>query len=358
MKNILLISQGKIPPYRVPVYNYLNKYLEEQQFVLTVVSEGIQEGNSHAIQFRYEEIHLCFTNLAKLFLTKKFDAAIFWVNHQLYVFPSLFLAKLIKIKVIHWGHRRPMRPIASIKNIVYNFEHWLDDAVILYGGHLRKYIWKRFQSKVFIANNTLNLTMYKFSLLRKEDIMSKYGILTSKNIICMGRFMRRKRIDDLIQAFRILNMEGVGLILAGPDSEGLLKSIEGEHIYKLGPVYGEESLDLLSASDVYCIPGAIGLSIVDAFYCGLPVVTEDVIHGPEIMYLKDGINGFMIPKGDISQLAAKLKILLTDDTLREKFSRAARNEIMTNGHIDRMCEGFRDALRYVQKQECNKLKDI
>jgi glycosyltransferase involved in cell wall biosynthesis len=142
-------------------------------------------------------------------------------------------------------------------------------------------------------------------------------------------------------------MKETGLILVGSDDEGILDNIEGENIFRLGPVYGEESLELLSASDVYCLPGAIGLSIVDAFYCGLPVVTENVVHGPEIMYLKDGVNGFMIPKGNITQLAAKLKMLLTDGALRERFSQAARNEIMTNGHIDRMCEGFRRALEYV-----------
>ena len=100
---------------------------------------------------------------------------------------------------------------------------------------------------------------------------------------------------------------------------------------------------------MYCLPGSIGLSIVDAFYCGLPVVTENVLHGPEIMYLKEGINGFMIPKGDIVQLATKLKLLLTDEALRERFSHAARNEIMTNGHIDRMCEGFKNALQHTRK---------
>jgi glycosyltransferase involved in cell wall biosynthesis len=97
---------------------------------------------------------------------------------------------------------------------------------------------------------------------------------------------------------------------------------------------------------VYCLPGAIGLSIVDAFYCGLPVVTENVVHGPEIMYLKDGVNGFITPVGDIPQLTAMLKMLLTDDVLRRRFSLAAKSEIMTNGHIDRMCEGFRDALNF------------
>jgi glycosyltransferase involved in cell wall biosynthesis len=165
----------------------------------------------------------------------------------------------------------------------------------------------------------------------------------------MGRMQQRKRIDDLFHAFQMLNMEDVGLILAGPDTEGILKNIEGNNVFKVGAVYGDEELDLLCASDVYCLPGAIGLGIVDAFYCRLPVVTENVMHGPEIMYLKNNVNGFIVPEGDINQLAAKLKMLLTDDTLREKFSQAAQMEIITNGHIDRMCEGFVNALQYVCK---------
>ena len=349
MKNILLINKGKIQHYRVPVYNYLSDYLIKYSFILTVVSEGVQEGNPHTIQFRYRKLHLCFTNLTRLFINTKSDAVIFWVDPQLYMFPVVFLAKLLKIKTIHWGHRRPVPPNTFIKSFVYNFEHWIDDAIILYAENLRKYICNRFQPKTFVANNTLNLTTYKPFRLLKEEVKGKYGIFTSKNIICMGRMQRRKRVDDLIQAFHLLNIDEVGLILAGPDSEGILGNIEGGNIFKLGPVYGEEGIDLLSVSDVYCLPGSIGLSIVDALYCGLPVVTENVIHGPEIMYLKDGINGFMIPKGDITQLAAKLKILLTDDPLREKFSQAAKNEILRSGHIDRMCEGFRNALQYVCK---------
>jgi glycosyltransferase involved in cell wall biosynthesis len=347
MKNILLINKENIPHYRVPVYNYLSDYLIKHDFILTVVSEGVQESNPHTIRFRYREIHLCFTNLKRLFVNDRPDAVVFWVGPQLYMFPVLFLAKLLRIKVIHWGHRRPMRSNKFIKNLVYNFEHWIDDAIILYAEHLRKYVFKQFQSKTFVANNTLNLIAYEPFRRLNEDIKSKYGIHTSKNIIFMGRMQQRKRVNDLVQAFRMLNMEETGLILVGPDSEGILKNIEDKKVYKLGAIYGEESLSLLSASDVFCMPGSIGLSIVDAFYCGLPVVTEDVIHGPEIMYLKDGINGFMIPKGNITQLAAKLKMLLTDDALKQRFSQAAKNEIMSTGHIDRLCEGFKNALQYV-----------
>ena len=349
MKNILLINKDKIPHYRVPVYNYLAEYLEKYTFILTVVAEGIQETNLHNIRFHYREIRLSFTTLMRLFINIKPDAVIFWVDPQLYMFPVLLISKILKIRVIHWGHRRPMHPHVFIKKLVYNFEHWIDDAVILYAEQLRKYVFNCFQSKTFIANNTLNLAEYQPLSLSKEDVKRKYGIFTRKNIIHMGRMQRRKFLDHLIQAFRILDIKEAGLILVGPDNEGILKNVEGGNIYKLGPVYGQESLYLLSASDVYCMPGSIGLSIVDAFFCGLPVVTEDVIHGPEIVYLKDGINGFIIPKGDIPLLAAKLRMLLTNDALRERFSRAARNEIMTSGHIDRMCEGFRNALQYVCK---------
>lgn len=343
--------RGEISHYRVPVYNYLSAYLKNNGFLLSVVAKGVQEGNPHPLCFRYRELSLNFRNLRTFLIHARPDALIFWAGPRPYIPPVLLLAKRLKIKIIHWGHRRPMHPYAPLKRMVYNLEHWADDAVILYAEHLREYVWARFQSKTFVANNTLHLTGHARVQAGKEYLKSKYGIPTAKNIICLGRMQRRKRIDYLVQAFRLAGVHDAGLILAGPDSEGMLKNIEGKNIFKLGPVYGKESLDLLSACDVYCMPGAIGLCIVDAFYCGLPVVTENVVHGPEIMYLKNGINGFMVPEGDITQFAARLKTLLTDDALRERFSRAARNEIATNGHIDRLCEGFRGALQYVFNQQ-------
>jgi glycosyltransferase involved in cell wall biosynthesis len=350
MKSVLLVNGGAIPHYRIPIYNYLYDYLKKNNFLLTVASEGVQEDNPNTANYAHRDISLCFKNLKRLFIDTKPDAVIFWVGPHLYMLPVFLLAKKFKIKVIHWGHRRPDPPFVFLKKFFLNIvEHFIDDAVILYAEHLREFIWDCFQSKTFVANNTLNLTTYKSSRLSKEEVKRRYGISTNKNIICMGRMQGRKRIDDLVKAFHMIDMDDVGLILVGPDSEGILNDIEDKNVFRLGPLYGEESLDLLTACDLYCLPGAIGLSIVDAFYCRLPVVTEDVRHGPEIMYLKDGTNGFMVAKGDIMQLAARLKLLLIDDILREKLSLGAKDEIMRNGHIDRMCEGFRNALEYVFK---------
>src|SRR5262249_22881003 len=127
----------------------------------------------------------------------------------------------------------------------------------------------------------------------KHKVLREFGIGTPKNIICMGRFQKRKRVDQLVAAMKLINRPDIGLILVGPDTEGVLGNVEGQNIYKLGPLYDDRRFDLLSAADVYCLPGAVGLSIVDAFYCGLPLVTEEGDESAEIAYLKHGENGFL-----------------------------------------------------------------
>jgi glycosyltransferase involved in cell wall biosynthesis len=352
MKQIFLINKENIPHYRVAVYNYLSEYLKRYQYLLTVISEGVQEENQVIIKFRHIKTHLCFTNMSRLFRSIKPDVVIYWINFKLYKLPLLLFGKCLKIKTIYWGHGRDLQhPNALFKNCLYFIEHLINNAIILYSEKQRKYICKCFHTKTFTANNTLNMTEYGDIRLSKNDVKIKYGISTSKNIIYLGRIQKRKRIEDLIQAFGLLKSEDIGLILAGPDNKGILEDYDEPHLYRIGAVFGEESLDLLSASDVFCMPGAIGLSIVDAFICGLPIVTEAGNHGPEIMYLKDNVNGFVVPKGDIKQLAEKLRILLYDDKLRNRFSHAAKDTIMIDGHIDKLCEGFKNALQYVLNKE-------
>jgi glycosyltransferase involved in cell wall biosynthesis len=165
---------------------------------------------------------------------------------------------------------------------------------------------------------------------------------------------KRKRLDHLAEALVRMNRSDVGLILVGPDPEGVLDKTEGDNIFKLGPIFGDKKFDLLSSADVYCLPGAVGLSIVDAFYCGLPFVTEEGDESAEIMYLKDSVNGFVVPRGDIPVMSQKLLLLLDNDELRIRFSNAAKQEIKENGSMDVFCSGFRDALFYATGQTVRK----
>jgi glycosyltransferase involved in cell wall biosynthesis len=80
------------------------------------------------------------------------------------------------------------------------------------------------------------------------------------------------------------------------------------------------------------------------------LVTEDGDESAEIMYLRSGVNGFVVPRDNIPELAQKLLLLLDNNALRQQFSDAARKEIAENGHIDKLCGGFRDALFYATRQ--------
>jgi len=353
MTKVLLINQEKVPHYRVAVYNRLSEYLKNENFALTVASGGIQDGSTYPVEFDLRAAPLSFLRLAKLMFEIKPDILIFWVGLKfLYLYPILFLAKILGKQTIHWGHGsdllRPKGLGLTLRTFAYNIDFRMASAIILYAEHLKKNVKPQFQNKIFIANNTLAFDYVPNAQFDKANCLSRYKITTAKNIVCCGRMQRRKRIENLVAAFQLLDRRDVGLILAGPDTEGVLRDVRGENIHILGPIYGDGILDLLSACDVFCLPGAVGLSIVDAFYCGLPIVTEEGDESPEIMYLKDGVNGFVVPRNDIQQLKQKLELLLDNDAVRKQFSIAARGEIMTNGHIDKMCQGFADALRFVR----------
>jgi glycosyltransferase involved in cell wall biosynthesis len=348
MIRVLLLYGGQVPHYRVPVFNHLSRYLRERSFALTVTSDGIQPGNPTEVQFDYVQMHLSVGSIARLVWRGNFEVVIMAVTlRYLYLFPVYLVVKgILHRKIIWWGQGRDLaHPDAVLKNAAYTTEHALCDAIVLYAEHLRKYVARRFQHKIFIANNTLALTHPGIPLGGKDKVLHSYNIRTRKNIICMGRFQKRKRIDRLVAAMQLMNRPDIGLILVGPDTEHVLENVGGPNIYKMGPIYDDRRFDLLSAADVYCLPGAVGLSIVDAFHCGIPFVTEEGDESAEIGYLRHGENGFAVPRGDVRELARTLLLLLDDDELRARFSETARQEVSRNASIELLCQGFERALR-------------
>ncbi|MFC2168337.1 glycosyltransferase family 4 protein [Acidobacteriota bacterium] len=353
MTRVLLIHAGIIPHYRIPIYNSLSSYLNRYDYHLIVMSDGIQPDNPDKIEFQYEQKNLSVLKITRFIYKEHIDTIIdFMELKNRYLFPTYFLAKgILRRKMIYWGQGCDLLDANSkIKNLAYAFEQTMCSAIILYAEHLKKYVPKYLHKKIFIANNTLFLKHRNFpSEKTREIILKKYNIKTEKNIICMGRMQKRKKLDHLVEALTNLNRPDIGLILIGPDPEGILDKLEGDNIFKLGPIYGDKKYDLLSSADVFCLPGAVGLSIVDAFHCGLPFVTEEGDESAEIMYLKDGVNGFIVPKDNIHMMSQKLLLLLDNGELRGRFSEAAKYEIKVNGSMEMFCSGFKEALDYTKQ---------
>jgi glycosyltransferase involved in cell wall biosynthesis len=353
MIRVLLVHAGTIPHYRIPIYGFLSDYLRASDFDLSVVSDGIQPESPHAVRFPYKKMPLSVRSIARLVRTERMDVIIDYMElkHR-YLFPTYLVVKgLMGRKMVYWGQGGDLLdPQNPFKKTAYTLEQSLCEALVLYAEHLTKFVPRRFHKKTFVANNTLFLSYPGLPAgTTRESVLTSYGIKTRKNIICVGRMQKRKRIDHLAAALSHMNRPDIGLILVGPDQEGVLDGIQGNHIHKLGPLYEKAKFDLLSSADVFCLPGAVGLSIVDAFHCGLPFVTEEGDESAEIMYLKNGVNGFVVPNGDVLEMSRKLQLLLDDEGLRGSFSEAARREIRENGSMDKFCSGFRDALTFATR---------
>ena len=63
--------------------------------------------------------------------------------------------------------------------------------------------------------------------------------------------------------------------------------------------------------------------LLEAQAYGLPIVSYACKCGPADV-VTDGVDGFLVPEGDIEALASKLTTVIEDDVLRQQMGQAAR----------------------------------
>jgi phosphatidylinositol alpha-1,6-mannosyltransferase len=76
--------------------------------------------------------------------------------------------------------------------------------------------------------------------------------------------------------------------------------------------------------EVFAMPSrgeGFGLVFIEAMARGRPVVGG--AHGGTPEIIDDGINGFLVPHGDVAQLMDRLKRLLANDSLRREMGAQA-----------------------------------
>ncbi len=118
---------------------------------------------------------------------------------------------------------------------------------------------------------------------------------------------------------------------------------ENSWINYYGVKKGMEKTELLLLSKLLLIPCSVGLVVIDSFAYGVPLVTTDSAdHGPEIDYLRNGINGIMT-EYNIKEYSNEVIRLLQNEKEREKLiegcRESAKNYTMEN-MVNRFYEGI------------------
>jgi glycosyltransferase involved in cell wall biosynthesis len=110
-----------------------------------------------------------------------------------------------------------------------------------------------------------------------------------------------------------------------------------------GAQRGQGLRELALASDIAIIPGRVGLAVLEMASAGLPMATFAVsLHGAEIAYLKNGINGLFL-NADINTAAKELGALLADRPTLERM-RSEALSMASKYTVQNMAVNFADGV--------------
>jgi glycosyltransferase involved in cell wall biosynthesis len=335
--------------YRVSVYNYFSRHFREHGWDFVVLSDEVQRQNQNDLQFEFIERPFHFATYRNEIRRLKPDVVILFLHlKDRILWPLIHWLKWCRIPVALWTKARNLDdPNNRMRNALFDYVHRMSDGLILYTASLRRFIPRRQQSKIFIANNTINFEDFPAIRESKENIKREMGLPFKKVVLFVGRIGEegnRKKVDHLIEIFRDLDRSDVGLVIVGSglSEEHHARMNPGNTRY-LGEVHDPQNRQIsriFKMADVCSIPGHVGLGLNQAFFWGLPIVTEQGNQPPEIEYLQDGVNGFIVPENDISALRERLLFLFDHDAEREAMGRNARKSISEQASIEGMFLGF------------------
>lgn len=291
-----------------------------------------------------EQVHICTPNFDCFIATNKCG----WLTRQ-HDIDKLFVDKGIEfrfsivylIKLLWWVKTKKIDIIiassanagiyARICNIflkprlrvIYVSHGW---SALYNGGKLRK-IYKVVENWLsFITDKVLcisecdfNLALNDIGIKREKLVLLRNNILplsclkktkryTKTRVLSVGRFVKPKRFDILIEAIKQLNFE-LHLVGDGPQLEGLKKNAP-KNVFFHGEIEGFENF---ADYDLFCLISdseGLPLSAIEAMCCGLPLVLSNVGGCSEL--IQD--NGFLVENSP-KEIARKLEIAIANKNL-------------------------------------------
>ncbi len=169
----------------------------------------------------------------------------------------------------------------------------------------------------------------KVKIVNPGVALSKTGIYkksSNPSFVYVGRLKSYKNVDVAISAFAELKKKYVDskLTIAGfgetlPELIRLAKRLGVyESIIFAGRVSEEEKYKLFSESWVALQPSSIegwGITVIEANACGTPVVASNVKGLRDSV--KEGVTGYLVEAGNVSEFAKKMEYLITNHGERE-----------------------------------------
>lgn len=313
--------------------------LYNRKLAICLIERGFQVKVVQVPDLPYFTGLLASVILAPFFLfrlaTKKYDIVIEdgWAQHTALLFNIAFrvFGKVPLVVIVHQIRSGAMKlPGSSIARMVERITLGSAQLIVTVSNFLsaevERLIGKREQTAVAPPGST--------PLLDKTWDRDK-ALDMPLRLLFVGNCTRLKGLDHLIAALSLIQDLPVCLDLVGDVSfepryhKKLMRQARAlgvsERVAFHGAVQHEELGSFYSRADIFTFPSlyeGFGIVLAEAMHAGLPIVATRV--GPADEILREGENALIVPAGDSTALAAAIRLLATDSSIREAFGRRSR----------------------------------
>ena len=175
-----------------------------------------------------------------------------------------------------------------------------------------------------------------FNEKMKEEVEEKWIFESNTPVIIgVGRLEKQKGFEYLIQAVHILSQsKKIKLIIVGEGSqrkylEGLVKSLKMEDfVFLIG--WRDNALKYIKKSSVFVLSSiyeGLPLVVVEAMFCGTPVVVSDCPYGPKET-VTNNLNGYIVPSSNSQLLSKAILKILEENIISNRFSENGKKRSM------------------------------
>jgi glycosyltransferase involved in cell wall biosynthesis len=177
----------------------------------------------------------------------------------------------------------------------------------------------------------MGIDMNRFNIRRRA--LAETNTHPKKTILSVGRLIDWKGTKYLLLAMEqvLKQLPDTQLIIGGtgPEKENLVRltvelNIQDSVIFA-GYIEDKNLLEYYSQADVFVLPSidvngqteGLGVVLIEAMACSVPVIGSDVGGIPDI--IQDGYNGYLVQEKNPEVLSDRIVELLTNPALAEKF---------------------------------------
>ncbi len=364
--------------YRVPVYEELSRRFDMRFFFFSQGDEpywlpqhGVSAGNFRATSV--PSVRVAGTAVAPSLPGRlwrgDFDVYLSGIVGRFALPVTYLVARLRRRPFVLWTQiwMRIDTPAHRTFFPVTRFLYRHADAVVAGGEHVKRYLVSEGvdAERIFSCGNATRNELYTRDVddLEKAERRAELGLAEEEQVVLyVGRLEEAKGVHLLLEAFAGIDRPETKLVIAGagmdgPYAEGLRRraaqSDLAGRVAFAGYIANDRIAELYALASVCVVPSVTtatfkepwGLIVNEAFGQGVPVVASDCVGAAAGGMLVDGVQGRVVPEGDVAALREAIGSILSDATLRDRMGTAAR-ATLREWDVQRMVAGFEAAIRF------------